>query len=115
MFICLFFIHLYLSIYLSDQAKYLLDSLLKRTDDDNVELLNYIFSVKLLFYWSRLLYKYNYSIFILLRHGPGGEDINSSLFAHNPSIPKMIPQDFEPTKESVFSLKTFDQLSIEPR
>jgi len=49
------------------------------------------------------------------RHGPGGEDINSSLFAHNPSIPKMIPQDFEPTKESVFSLKTFDQLSIEPR
>jgi len=47
--------------------------------------------------------------------GPDTDNINSSLFAHNPVIPKMVLKDVVPAKEDVFSLKTFDQLNIDKR
>jgi len=49
--------------------------------------------------------------------GGGGEkkDENpvASLFHHNPQIPNIVLQDVEPTKEDVFSVKTFDQLNLD--
>ena len=38
----------------------------------------------------------------------------SSLFNHNPEIPTIEQSEFEPTKEDVFSVKTFDNLNLNP-
>jgi len=38
----------------------------------------------------------------------------SSLFNHNPEIPRIEQSEFNPAKEEVFSAKTFDQLNIDP-
>merc|ERR1719450_298886 len=38
----------------------------------------------------------------------------SSLFNHNPEIPTIEQEEFEPAKEEVFSAKRFDQLNLSP-
>jgi len=37
----------------------------------------------------------------------------SSLFNHNPEIPRIEQGEFDPTKEEMFSVKTFDQLKLD--
>jgi len=37
----------------------------------------------------------------------------SSLFNHNPEIPRIEQGEFDPTKEEMFSVKTFDQLNLD--
>ncbi|XP_023346784.1 uncharacterized protein LOC111715660 isoform X2 [Eurytemora carolleeae] len=41
------------------------------------------------------------------------DNVISSLFNHNPEIPQMILQDVVPTKEDVFSVKSFDGLNLD--
>jgi hypothetical protein len=48
------------------------------------------------------------------KHGPSGSDFISSLFNHNPEIPKIDLAGIEPKKEEVFSARTFADTGIHP-
>ncbi len=46
--------------------------------------------------------------------GGGGESYVSSLFNHNPDIPRLDLTNAEPQKEDVFSLRTFSDTGVHP-